>query len=55
MSRCIYKKNILLPWLLVKNTQNVAECPLHYVDYAPVKFEVAIGSTVKEMQLPENT
>ena len=25
----------------VKFMGNVTQCPLHYVDYAPVKFEVA--------------
>ena len=28
----------------VKVTQNVVQCPLHHVAYAPAKFEVATSS-----------
>ena len=28
-------------------TYNVAQCPLHYVNYAPVKFEVAKSNSLE--------
>ena len=30
----------------VKVTQNVAQCPLHHVTYAPAKFEVATSNSL---------
>ena len=39
----------------VKNTGNVAQYPLHYLNYAPVKFEVLRQTVMEEMHLPKNT
>ena len=32
----------------VKVTYNVAQCPLHYVNYAPVKFESAMSNSLED-------
>ena len=43
--RCIYKKIHYLTFALgVEVTQNVAQYPLHHVNYAPAGFEVAMSN-----------
>ena len=32
----------------VKVTQNVAQCPLHHVTYAPTEFEVTMSKDLEE-------
>ena len=39
----------------VKVTENVIQYPLHYVTYAPVKFEVNTSNDKEDMHLQEKT
>ena len=38
----------------VKVKQNVAQCPLHYVTYAPTEFEVTTSKALGMKHLQEN-
>ena len=37
-----------LTFTLGSDTQNVAQCPLHHVIYAPAKFEVAASNGLRD-------
>ena len=57
MRRCIYKKIHYLTFDLVlgvKVTQNVTQYPLHYVIYAPTKFQVAMSNGLGEDTITRN-
>ena len=41
----------LVFWVNV--TRNVAQYPLHYVTYAPAKFELLLPKVLEEIQLQE--
>ena len=55
--RCIYKKIQYLTFDLefgVKVTQNVAQCPLHYVTYALTEFEVTYLKSLRRSIYTKN-
>ena len=57
MRRCIYKKIHYLTFDLdlgVKVTRNFTQYPLHYVIYAPTKFQVATSNGLGEDTITRN-